>query len=284
MDKMSPSLKRELKFYKNQISDFPSDKTYVTTHAVIDAHFILHDYFVGKELGGSLFGIKDGNMIHSAVLRQFSEFGGVKKYNTEYEKFATLYYGLNKDHAFVDGNKRTALLILLLCLDKINKTLELSNKEVEVLAVRTASGELNLYDQYPDDKPSPDADVEFLAYYIHKFARTIDKKEYIISYRKLEKALISFDIYFDKPKKGKISVRKVVIEGIIFGKKVNKLITKVIFKGWDKDVPKDVIKQIRKKCKLRPEDGIDSKILYRKASVVDIIAKYRVPLRRLRDR
>ena len=54
--------------------------------------------------------------LSSAVARQHLGFRGVSKYTTEAEVAATLFYGLCMNHCFENGNKRTALVSMLVFL------------------------------------------------------------------------------------------------------------------------------------------------------------------------
>ena len=66
----------------------------------------IHDQMV-KRFGGS-HGIRDLGLIESAVERPKATFDGVDLYPDIFTKAAALMHSLLKNHAFVDGNKRTA--------------------------------------------------------------------------------------------------------------------------------------------------------------------------------
>lgn len=57
---------------------------------------------------GGLHGIRDLGLIESAVERPKVTFDGVELYSDIFAKAAALMHSLLKNHAFVDGNKRTA--------------------------------------------------------------------------------------------------------------------------------------------------------------------------------
>ena len=69
-------------------------------HEVLEAHFLLADFFfkTGEGIGG--VGPKDVNMLHSALARQFTEFRGKPKYKDRIDVCASLMYGLVKNHPF----------------------------------------------------------------------------------------------------------------------------------------------------------------------------------------
>ena len=58
-----------------------------------------------KSFGG-IAGIRDENLLDSAVETPFQTFGGQDLYPTLIEKAARLAYALIKNHPFLDGNKR----------------------------------------------------------------------------------------------------------------------------------------------------------------------------------
>ena len=78
-------------------------------------------------------GPKDIGSLVSTVERQFSSFGGVNLVESDFEAIASLLYGLIKNHSFYDGNKRTAFLCCLLQLNKMNRTISVTEKVFEDL-------------------------------------------------------------------------------------------------------------------------------------------------------
>src|SRR6267142_4543836 len=61
--------------------------------------------------------VKDRRLLESAVGRQHVGTNGNLIYSTPELNAATLMFGLAKNHAFHDGNKRTALVAMLNHLD-----------------------------------------------------------------------------------------------------------------------------------------------------------------------
>ena len=57
---------------------------------------------------GGLPGVRDEGLLESAIAQPSQSFGGVELYPTLEEKAARLAFGLAKNHAFPDGNKRVA--------------------------------------------------------------------------------------------------------------------------------------------------------------------------------
>jgi death-on-curing protein len=89
----------------------------------------IHDQLV-KRFGGSL-GVRDVSLLESALARPHASFDGEDLYPGIYEKAAALMHSLLKNHAFVDGKKRTALAATGIFL-KLNDII-LQNKHEEEL-------------------------------------------------------------------------------------------------------------------------------------------------------
>lgn len=75
---------------------------YVTLEEVLAIH-----HYLLQETGGSS-GIRDLNLLQSAVARPRASFGGKDLYPSIWLKVAALIQSLILNHPFVDGNKRTA--------------------------------------------------------------------------------------------------------------------------------------------------------------------------------
>jgi death-on-curing protein len=64
-----------------------------------------------RQYGGSL-GMRDQSLVESALARPVASFGGVAAHPTPYERTAVVWVGLIRNHGFVDGNKRTASMVM----------------------------------------------------------------------------------------------------------------------------------------------------------------------------
>ncbi|MEK7617447.1 MAG: type II toxin-antitoxin system death-on-curing family toxin [Patescibacteria group bacterium] len=108
----------------------------------IDQVLFIHDQMV-KRFGGS-FGIRDLGLIESAVARPQASFGEEYLYKSIFDKAAALLQSLLKNHAFVDGNKRTALTSAGLFLKKNGYKLINQHKEEVEFAVRVDNENLTI--------------------------------------------------------------------------------------------------------------------------------------------
>ena len=69
------------------------------------------------EATGSSVGVRDQGLLDSALEGAFAGFGDQEFYPTKEEKGARLGYALISNHAFVDGNKRIGMYVLLTFLE-----------------------------------------------------------------------------------------------------------------------------------------------------------------------
>jgi death-on-curing protein len=65
---------------------------------------------------GGLRGIRDENLLASAVLAPQSSFGGKSPYADIVEIAAAYLFYICKNHPFLDGNKRTAMMAAIVFL------------------------------------------------------------------------------------------------------------------------------------------------------------------------
>ena len=102
---------------------------------------LLHKY-IAQETGGSI-GVRDEGLLESALEGIFATFGGQELYPTKEEKGARLGYTLISNHAFVDGNKRIGMYVLLTFLEVDGIRLEATNEEVADVGIKVAAGEMD---------------------------------------------------------------------------------------------------------------------------------------------
>lgn len=95
-----------------------------------------------EETGGS-FGIRDENLLNSALNGIFQTFDGKELYPTKEEKGAMLGYSLISNHAFLDGNKRIGIYVMLTFLEVNGIRLECTDNELIDLGLGIAAGEIN---------------------------------------------------------------------------------------------------------------------------------------------
>ncbi len=105
---------------------------------------LLHQ-LITQETGGNC-GIRDMALLDSALESIYSTFDGKELYPTKAEKGARLGYSLISNHAFVDGNKRIGMYVMLTFLEVNGVHLECTNREVADAGLGVASGKMD-YEQ-----------------------------------------------------------------------------------------------------------------------------------------
>lgn len=82
-------------------------------------------------------------LLESAINRPFQVFEGVELYKSVYEKGSALLESIIKNHPFIDGNKRTALLVLFALFKRNEIRLIASEEEMYNLIVNIATSEIS---------------------------------------------------------------------------------------------------------------------------------------------
>ncbi len=102
---------------------------------------LLHK-LITEETGGDP-NIRDTALLNSALESAFATFDGKELYPSKKEKGARLGYALISNHAFVDGNKRIGMYVLLTFLETNGIKIRPTNEEVARVGLAVASGEMN---------------------------------------------------------------------------------------------------------------------------------------------
>ncbi len=106
-----------------------------------DKVLLLHQ-LIAEETGGSI-GIRDEGLLESALETAFSSFGGKEFYPTKEEKGARLGYSLISNHAFVDGDKRIGVYIMVTFLEVNGIHMDCTNEELTEVGMKVADGSMD---------------------------------------------------------------------------------------------------------------------------------------------
>ena len=96
---------------------------------------------IAEETGGSI-GLRDEALLESALEGAFAGFGDREFYPTKEEKGARLGYTLISNHAFVDGNKRIGMYVMLTFMEVNGIRMDCTNEEVYETGMRVADGSM----------------------------------------------------------------------------------------------------------------------------------------------
>ena len=230
-------------------------------------------------------GIKNRDLLESAVSRQFVGLGGSLKYSTPVANAATLCYGVCSNHPFHNGNKRTALVALLCHLDKNSITFSADTDQDKLYSfmLKVASHRFAPRRQARD---SSDAEVSAMETWIRKRTRKVRFDERIVTFRELRGILRQHGFDFANPRNNYIDVIGTRTKRIgLFRRQTHEeqyRVLRIPYPGEGKDVGKNLLRRIRQLCELTEKHGVDSEIFYVKERPVDaFVTRYRKTLRRL---
>ncbi len=109
-------------------------------HQVLNLHKQLID------TTGGISGVRDENMLISALETPFQSYEGQELYPSIQAKAARLCYGLVKNHAMIDGNKRIGVHVMLVFLALNGVELQYTQKELYSIILELASSKI----EYPE--------------------------------------------------------------------------------------------------------------------------------------
>ena len=101
---------------------------------------LLHQILT-QETGGTA-GVRDFNLLDSALESVFQTFDGQELYPTKQEKAARLGYNLVSNHAFVDGNKGIGMYVMITFLEVNGITIQATDDEIIRVGLALADGRM----------------------------------------------------------------------------------------------------------------------------------------------
>ena len=278
--------------------DIFKHKFNISIYDVLCAHYIVIDFFLENSIEGSGIGgigCKDYKLLASAIDRITVGYLNEDKWKKPEEKAATLFYGIIKNHAFHDANKRTAFLTLLFFIERFGKRYTGNPSELEDLTVDIANNDLYKYRKYKKIRTKYDREVYFLSKWIRKRVRKENKKLYIITFKKLNKKLKEYGYELKNPSGNYIYVvrndgyykclKKIISKIIPKTEEENKTVGKIGFPGWSKQVSKSDLSTVLRVTKIDEDHGFDKDAFFKdEEPFYYILTNYEEQLTRLRDR
>ena len=95
---------------------------------------------------GGAEGVRDIELLESAINNAYATFGGTDLYPSVEEKIASTCFSIISNHPFVDGNKRMGVYVMLILLELNGIKLEFSQSELISLGLSIADGKLKSSD------------------------------------------------------------------------------------------------------------------------------------------
>ncbi|MEZ4800282.1 MAG: type II toxin-antitoxin system death-on-curing family toxin [Flavobacteriales bacterium] len=100
----------------------------------------IHDILIDK-FGGSK-GVRDQGALESALHRPFATFDNQELYPSPTEKAAAVFESILINHPFIDGNKRTAYVLMRLILLEAGLDINASQDEKYQVVIAASTGEI----------------------------------------------------------------------------------------------------------------------------------------------
>jgi death-on-curing protein len=108
----------------------------------IDKATILAFHQDQVKIYGGKQGVRDEGLLESALAQPQASFGGEYVHGTIFEMAATYGFHLCKNHEFIDGNKRTALVAIYTFLYVNGYLLKADKKSLYAVMIDLANGNL----------------------------------------------------------------------------------------------------------------------------------------------
>ena len=105
---------------------------------------LLHEKLLSAT--GGTPGLRDPGLLESAVYSVYAGFGDAERYPTLEEKSARLAFSLVNNHAFLDGNKRIGMLVMLMTLSLNGIRLRYTQSELIELGLGVAGSRFSYED------------------------------------------------------------------------------------------------------------------------------------------
>ncbi len=256
------------------------DFAYLTDDDVRSIHEELVDEFASHKDPISPPGVRDGNLLGSALSRPHTSMGDIKKYPSVEMAAAALLHALIHDHPFHNGNKRTALVSMLAFLDLNRLIVTCAEDALFKFVIRIAQHSIvpSQPDQYTD------REVLEIAKWIRQYSRPIELGDRPIPFRRLRKLLTRYECTYGPLKGTQIYIsRTIEKKGILSKVRKQTVSTQTSYRDEGRELRKTSIAKIRKDLQLDEPNGIDSASFYDNAPAAagEFIIKFRKTLDRL---
>lgn len=107
----------------------------------VDEVIVIHQLVIAR--AGGVDGIRDRNLLESAVYHPQSQMFEQYLYADVYKMAAAYCYHIIKNHAFIDGNKRTGILVAMTFLEKNGFVVSANIDSLYRLAIDTAQSKIS---------------------------------------------------------------------------------------------------------------------------------------------
>lgn len=227
-------------------------------------------------------GLKSAPMLESAVHRPETSSGDTRKYPTVEMGAAALLHSLVHNHPFHNGNKRTALVAMIVFIDANGFVLTADEDELFKMVLQLAQHAL-----VPRELTElADREVLEVSRWLKSRVRRKEKGDRPLPWRDLRHRLVARGCECEQASKGqRMVVSRVVERGKSWLRRTKKERLSFSFTNVrdGRDIDINTVIKMRRELELDEEHGVDSAAFYADAelSTGDFIRSYQGILRRL---
>ena len=228
-------------------------------------------------------GVKSAHLLASAVHRPTTEICEIPKYPTIEMAAAALLHALVHNHPFHNGNKRTALVAMLVFMDSNGLALVCDEGELFKLVLQLAQHSLVVG---PRNELS-DRETLSVARWLKANSRWVAKGDRVVAWRQLRRLLTArgCDLEFVSGQGNRVIVSRTVTRKVGLFSRPKQYVLRAPLHIIDdgRELDKGLLKHVRSALQLDDEHGIDTSAFYDgdAISVSEFIVRYRKTLQRL---
>ncbi|MCA0363217.1 MAG: Fic family protein [Bacteroidetes bacterium] len=113
---------------------------------MIDIDEVIQIQEILIEKFGGIKGVRDLDLLESAISRPFQTFDNIDLYNSPIEKAAAIIESILINHPFIDGNKRIGYVLMRLILLNSHLDIEANENDKYEFVISIAKGERKYLD------------------------------------------------------------------------------------------------------------------------------------------
>ena len=217
-------------------------------------------------------GVRNQDLLESAAQRPLTALGVTDKYPTVAMAGAALLHSIVLNHPFHNGNKRTALVSVLVFADRNGYRVAATEEELYDLLLKVASHGLQA--RTGNTVQGSDAEMLRIAQWLLAHMRAVEKQERSPKWKKFLQILNSYSCESNVLSGNRINIVRIV-GGV-------SLKTQVAYRSEGAEVQINTVKKVRRDLELDEQHGYPSDIFYRQdEKIPEFINKNRMLLRRL---
>lgn len=259
----------------------PTAIRHLSEEQVERIHFALAEDFARQADPISPAGVRDHNLLSSAISRPHTSNGDEFKYPSVEMAGAALWHSLALNHAFHNGNKRTALVTMLVFLDENGRLLQTNEDDLFRISLLLAQHKVVSKGVDRDDR-----EVLFLAEWLCERVRTAGHGDRPMKWVRVKRILTAHGCFLDNATVGnRLNItRTVPTRTKMLSRPTNRVLrTQVYCAGDGTEAVRNTMAKIRADLWLDEDHGYDSIAFYdnKDAALDEFIATYQRTLKRL---